>query len=357
MLHRTAFRQLARAAMVHPMNVLELTGTGLDSLTFTERASPALGARDLLVRVRAASLNYRDLAIARGEYGGYARPLVLGSDAAGEVVAVGSRVTRFAVGARVCPIDTPDWIAGAPDERTFEKRLGGPADGVFSELLCVSEDAAVATPAHLTDEEAACLAVAGVTAWQALFVLGQLCPGDVVVVQGTGGVSLFALQLARLAGAQVIALSRSATKLARMKDLGATHTVDTSATPAWDSEVLRLTHGRGADIVVDVAGGDALSRSITAARVSGLVVALGFLDGASSTLDLPAAIRRSVTVRTSSGRSRASFEALCRALTSGGVRPVIDRVFEFARAPEAFAHLATGAPFGKIVLRVGAEAR
>jgi NADPH:quinone reductase-like Zn-dependent oxidoreductase len=334
------------------MKTFELSGIGVDSLVFAERPMPPVGPHDLLLRVRAASLNYRDLAIARGEYGKVSLPLVLGSDAVGEVIETGAEATRFAAGERVIPTDTPDWISGPPDERTLRRRLGGPLPGVLSELMVVSEEAAVAAPTHLTDEEAATLGGAGVTAWQALYTADRIRPGETVVVQGTGGVSLFALQLARLGGAEVIVTSRSADKLARAVALGATRGIDTQATPEWELEVLRLTRGRGADVVIDVVGGASLARSIAAARVGGVVVVLGFLDGASSNVDLPAAIRRSVTLRSYSGRSRESYEGLVRALSSSDIRPVVDRVFDFDAAREAFAYLASGAQFGKIVIRV-----
>jgi NADPH:quinone reductase-like Zn-dependent oxidoreductase len=216
----------------------------------------------------------------------------------------------------------------------------------------VHEEAAVAVPAYLSDEEAASLCGAGVTAWQALYVLTQLCPGQHVLVQGTGSVSLFALQLARLGGAEVSVLSRSAEKLTRARALGAHHAIDTTAVPGWESAVLALTGGRGVDVVIDVLGGEQLNRSIAAVRVGGSVIAARFLDGMSSQLDLPSAIRRSVTLRTTSGRSRENFEAFMRALEIGRLQPVIDRVFAFAQADRAFDYLGRGSAFGKVVVRV-----
>jgi NADPH:quinone reductase-like Zn-dependent oxidoreductase len=333
------------------MKTLELQGVGLHALVFAERPTPSIGPRDLLLRTRAVSLNYRDVAIARGEYGNYKLPLILGSDAVAQVVEVGADVSRFAAGDRVCPADTPDWIAGEPDEQRMKMRLGGPLDGALAELFAVPEEAAVSAPAHLTDEEAATLCGAGVTAWQALYVLGHLRPGQVVVVQGTGGVSLFALQLAKLGGAEVIVTSRSTDKLARARALGATHAIDSREHSAWEREVLRLTGGRGADVVVDVVGGASLGRSIAAARVGGVVVSLGFLESQTSTLDLPATIRRGITFCTSSGRSRDSFEALNRAIEANRMRPVVDRTFDFANVRDAFAYLASGSQFGKVVVR------
>jgi NADPH:quinone reductase-like Zn-dependent oxidoreductase len=222
---------------------------------------------------------------------------------------------------------------------------------VLAEFFVAPENACVRAPAHLTDEEASTLCGAGVTAWQALYAIGRLAPGQTVVVQGTGGVSLFALQLARLGGAEVIATSRSAAKLARARELGATHGIDTRAHGDWHTEVLRLTRGRGADVVVDVVGGESLARSIAAVRLGGTVVSLGFLESQTSTLDLPTAIRRAVTLTTSTGRSREAFEALNRAIEVSGMRPIVDRVFPFAEAREAFGYMASGAQFGKVVVR------
>jgi NADPH:quinone reductase-like Zn-dependent oxidoreductase len=239
----------------------------------------------------------------------------------------------------------------------LRRRLGGPEDGVLAEWLCVHESAAVAVPAHLSDEEAATLAGAGVTAWQALYVLGRLCPGQHVLLQGTGSVSLFALQLARLGGAEVTLLSRSERKLAQARALGANHLLHTARLSEWPAEVLRITHDHGVDLVVDVLGGAQLNRSIAATRVGGTVVALGFLDGMTSSVDLPSAIRRSISIRTSSGRSRESFAAFMRALAVGELHPPVDRVFEFADARAAFESLARAEGFGKTVLRLSRAQR
>lgn len=334
------------------MKVLELTGVGLDTLTIVERPLPSLGARDLLLRIRAATLNYKDLAIALGKYGDYARPLVLGSDAVGDVVEVGANVTRFAKGDRVCPCDTPDWISGGPDEQRIARRLGGPNSGVFSEHFAVSEDAVVSAPEHLSDEEAASLAGAGVTAWQALFDIANVKPGDSILLQGTGGVSVFALQLANVVGARTFVTSRNLEKLERARELGATHGICTADTPEWDRELLRMTGGRGVDVVVDVVGGASLSRSISATRVGGTVVVLGFLESTKATIDLPNAIRRAITIRTSSGRSRASFEAFARAVSANGMRPVVDRTYDLEQFRDAFEFLASGKQLGKIALRM-----
>ena len=326
----------------------------LDGLIMTDRPIPPPGPRELLVRVRAASLNYRDLAIARGEYGSFTLPLVPGSDAAGEVVAVGDGVGRFAAGDRVCLAYVPDWVDGPVRAGVARRRLGGPTDGVLSEYLCAHEEAAVRAPAHLSPLEASTLPIAGVTAWQAMVEDGGLRAGDVVGVSGTGGVSLFAVQIARAAGARVIAVGRDAGKLARVQALGA-EVVNSTRQPDWEARVLELTGGAGVDLFVDVVGGEALARSIAATRVGGTVCAVGFVAGARASLDLLALLRRAVTVRAASAGSRASFEALVRAMEAGALRPCVDKVFDFTLdgVRAALLHLAEGRPFGKVVVGLG----
>jgi len=327
----------------------------LDDLVLVETPIPVPGPRELLVRVAAVALNYRDLAIARGEYGTYALPLVPGSDAAGEVVRLGDGAKRFAVGERVGLAYVPDWVDGPIRADVTRRRLGGPVDGVLAEYRCVHEDAVVRAPSHLSAIEASTLPIAGVTAWQALVEDGRLRAGDVVGVSGTGGVSLFVVQIARAAGARVIVVGRDADKLARVEAMGAS-TVSSSAEPLWERRVLDLTSDRGVDVFVDVVGGEALARSVAATRVGGTVCAVGFVGGAEASLDVIALLRRAVTIRAASGGSRASFEALVRALEASELHPVVDRVFGFtvAEVRAAFEHLAHGHPFGKVVIRVGA---
>lgn len=325
-------------------------GRGLESLVLTERPVPEPGPHELRVKLRAVSLNYRDLAILQGTYGHYTRPLVPVSDGVGEVVAVGARVRRFKVGDRVIPVYVPDWVRGGPTEENTRRRLGGPLDGLLREYAVVHEEEAVAAPAHLTDAEAATLPIAGVTAWHALFTAGRTGPGDTVVVQGTGGVSLFALQLARMAGARVLVTSRSPAKLERAVALGATAGIHTGTEPEWDARALALTDGRGADHVVDVVGGDGVERSISAARVGGTVTLVGFLDSAAVRFDLTKALRRIVRLQAVSVGSREDLESLGRALAAQGVRPVVDRVFSFDDARAAYEYLASGAQFGKVVI-------
>lgn len=323
----------------------------LGALTPQERADPAPGPRDVILRMRALSLNYRDLAIARGHYHAAVEPpLVPISDGAGEVVAVGREVTRFRKGDLACPIYLPDWIDGPPTPEKLRRRLGGPTDGLMAELVCVHEQAAVRAPSHLDPEEAATLPVAAVTPWHCLFELGQVRPGETVVVLGTGGVSLSALQFARLAGSRPIVVTRRAEHAAALRALGA-HAVVVDRSNGWPTQVMELTDGAGADVVIDVVGADSVGRSIAATRHGGVVHVVGYAAGEDARFDIFEAIRHAVTVRIATAGSRHDFEALTRALEQHRLRPPVDRVFAVADFPSAFEQLQRGGQFGKIVLR------
>jgi len=298
--------------------------------------------------MQAASLNYRDLSIANGEYGQYALPLVPVSDGAGVVTAVGSEVRRFRIGDLVCPAYVPDWIAGPIRQETAVRRLGGPIDGVLSELVCVDEEAAVRAPAHLSAAEAATLPVAGVTAWQVMFAEGQLKAGQTLAVQGSGGVSLFVVQLARAAGVRVLSLLRGNARRDALERLGAE--VFDSTLPDWPEQLRAATAGRGVDLFVDVVGGPMVPQAIGATRVGGKVVLVGYVGGTSVTLDLIAVLRRGVTLQAASGGSRTSFEELVRFLEVHELRPLVGARFAFDQVRAAYQHLASGKPLGKVVI-------
>ena len=333
------------------MKVVELKNrTGIDSLVIGERPVPEPAPGEIQIRIEAATLNYRDLAIARGSYGSFALPIVPLSDACGEVSALGEGVTRFAVGDRVCPLYVMDWISGPPEAEAVARRLGGPQDGVLAQVVCVPARSAVRAPRHMSALEAATLPIAGVTAWQALFVQGRVTPGDVVVVQGTGGVSMFALQLARAAGATVIATSSSKDKAERARALGASEVINYREHRDWQHRVVELTGGRGADHVIDVVGGENLSRSVGAVRIGGTLSLIGFLDDTRGIIDLPEAFRRVVTLSCISVGSRAAFEALVAASEACELRPVVGRVFGFDEVHAAYEHLAAAAHFGKVAI-------
>ena len=320
----------------------------LDDLRCAEQPPPAPGPLQILLRMGSASLNYRDLSIARGEYGSFRLPLVPVSDGAGTVIAVGAQVRRFHIGDLVCPSYVPDWIDGAIQEETARRRLGGPADGVLRELMCVDEDAAVRAPAHFDAAQAATLPVAGVTAYNALFAGGDLMAGQTVAVQGSGGVSLFVVQLARAAGIRVLSLLRGRDRREVLERLGAE--VFDSEQSDWPEQLRAATAGRGVDLFVDVVGGTMLPQTIAATRVGGSVVLLGYAGGRSVTLDLIPVIRRAVTLRAISGGSRTTFERLVRFLEEHQLRPVIAARFPFHEARAAYEHLATGRPIGKVVI-------
>jgi NADPH:quinone reductase-like Zn-dependent oxidoreductase len=326
---------------------------GLDHLALVERPEPYPGPGQALVRVRAASLNYRDLLMVQGSYNRKQKlPLIPCSDGAGEVVAVGDGVTRVRAGDRVCAIFAQGWLAGEPGRDLVRTTLGGPLDGMLAESVVLSADGLVKVPDHLSDEEAATLPCAAVTAWSALIEGGGLKAGDTVLVLGTGGVSIFALQLAVLAGARVIVTSSSDDKLERARQLGAAHVVNYRQVPEWGARVKELTGGEGVDHVLEVGGAGTLAQSLQAVRAGGRIYLIGVLAGNSTDISLPAIQMRRVRIDGILVGSRASFEALNRAVALHRLRPVIDRTFPLAEARAAFDHMAAGAHFGKICVRL-----
>jgi NADPH:quinone reductase-like Zn-dependent oxidoreductase len=333
---------------------MELRGTGFEGLVETERPQSEAGAGEVLVRVRAASINYRDLALVRGEYGALPLdPLVPLSDGAGEVVSAGEGVTRFRPGDRVIFAMRPEWREGRPTRRAVAASLGMTLDGVLAEYRVAREHELVRTPEHLSDEQAASLPIAAVTAWTALVVNGNLRAGEWVVIQGTGGVSLFALQFASRLGARTIVLSSSDEKLERAKQLGATHTINYRTTPRWDEAAIALTGGEGAEHVLDIGGRETLERSLEALRPGGNLYLVGFVGGMKVELDLPKILRKVPVVRGLSVGPIEAFEQMNEAIEEWKLEPVIDRTFERGELKEALMYLADGAPFGKVVLRVG----
>ena len=304
-----------------------------------------------MVRIRAVSLNFRDLAVLRASKK-RAKRIVPASDGAGDVVAVGERVTRVKVGDRVAAAFFPTWTSGGLTKDHHANALGGLIDGVLAEHVVLPESACVRIPAHFSFEQASTLPCAGVTAWNALFEATSLRPGDTVLVQGTGGVSVFALQLARAAGAQVIATSSSAAKRARLEQMGAVTTIDYRQEPKWGDVVRAATGGRGVDIVVEVGGAGTFDESVKALCYGGTMSLLGILAGMEGTVNTYAILQKNVRVHGVYVGSVVMFEALVRALEASKIEPVIDRVFPFSEARAAYEHLASGAHFGKVVIRV-----
>lgn len=332
------------------MAALEARDFSIASLALGRRPIPEARRGEILIRLKAASLNYRDLAILVQKYlPNLPLPYVPASDACGEVVAVGPEVTRFKVGDRVMPIYTQSWYDGYPTpEMRTQRTLGGPLSGVLQEYIAVPAEDAVSVPAHLTDAEAATLPIAALTAWSTLQE-GGVKPGASVLVQGTGGVAIFALQFARLAGARVIALSSSDEKLARVRDLGAETGINYRTNPDWHLAVKEATGGRGVDIVVETAGGT-LEKSLASLAFGGFVGVVGFVAGYRADIPLRAVLGPMIRIQGIAVGSRARFEAMNRAIAAHGMHPVVDSRFPLARGAEAFQHLQDGKHFGKVVI-------
>lgn len=332
------------------MRAMEARAFSIDSLNLLQRPVPKPRRGELLIRIKAASLNYRDLAVlVEGYLPTLPLPYVPVSDACGEVVEVGEDVTRFKVGDRVNPIYTQGWHDGYPTLELRTKRtLGAPLTGVLQDYVTVPAEDAVHAPAHLTDGEAATLPIAALTAWSTLQE-GGVKPGSTVLVQGTGGVALFALQFAKLAGAKVIATSSSDEKLARAKQLGADACINYRTTPAWEGPVKEATGGRGVDIVVETAGGS-LHQSLAALAFGGFIGVVGFVGGYKAEIPLRAVIGPMVRIQGIAVGSRARFEAMNRAISQHGLRPVIDSTYPLEKTADAFTHMRAGKHFGKIVI-------
>lgn len=325
--------------------------TDFDALTMVDRPPPPLGPNDVRVEVKAVSLNYRDLSVARSAVRRKV-PIVPASDGAGVVREIGANVTRLVVGDRVAASFFPTWLDGPLSDFHHSNALGGGRDGMFAEEVVLPESAWVRFPEHLTFEQAATLPCAGVTAWHALFEAAALKPGETLLLQGTGGVSVFALQLAKAAGAHVIMTSSSAEKRERALALGADHVLDYRADPKWGESAKAWTGGRGVDLVVDVGGPGTLGQSIVALRYGGTVSILGVLTGTRGEVDTYAIFHKTLRVAGIYVGSVAMFERFGRALGARRIEPIVDRVFPFEEARAAYEHLASGAHFGKVVVRM-----
>ncbi|MBK7952959.1 MAG: NAD(P)-dependent alcohol dehydrogenase [Candidatus Accumulibacter sp.] len=326
---------------------------GMANLQIAERPRPQPGPGQVLLRMLASSLNFRDLVVPERGYGSFTGtlPLIPISDGVGEVVEVGPGVTRVAVGDRVCPTFFQGWIAGEPDLARMTASLGGPIDGTMAEFMCLSEQGMVKVPAYLSDLEAAALPCAALTAWSALQTHAALAPGERVLVQGSGGVALFALAFAKLAGAQVTVISSSDAKIERLKALGADATINYRTTPEWSKPAREITGGRGFDQIVELGGEKTLPQSLRCIRPGGTLSMIGVLSGSSLATPLGLIITRQVRLQGVTVGHRDGFEAMLRAMEQHRVPVTVDRVFEFAALKDALAYLKSGAQFGKICIR------
>ena len=326
-------------------------GTSIDQLIVDSVQVPAPAAGQVLVAIKAVSLNYRDLAVVTGRYPrNAAQPTIIASDGAGEVVAVGDGVTKFRVGDRVVGSFFQKWISGPYAREYGASALGGGIDGVLTQFRVFDQEGLLPVPGHMSLEEAATLPCAGLTAWNALVPTMHVQAGDTVLLLGTGGVSIFGLQFAKMHGARVIITSSSDEKLARAKALGVDETINYKTTPEWDKEVLRLTGGHGVDMVLEVGGGETFVRSMNSVRASGQMAVIGVLTGVAGTIPVGLIGIQTLSVRGIFVGSVAMFEDMNRALASNQLHPVIDRVFPFDQSSDALRYMQSAQHFGKIVI-------
>ena len=325
---------------------------GIDTLERRDGPTPKPGRGKILVRMRAASLNYRDLNVSLGRpaRGTLPENLIPLSDGAGEVVELGPDVSRVKVGDRVAGLFMQTWLGGDMEPAHVESSRGGAIDGVLAEYVVFDQDGVVHVPAHLSFEEGATLPCAGVTAWNALYAMKPLKVGETVLILGTGGVSIFALQFAHAAGARVIATSSSDDKLVKAKALGASDGINYRQHPEWQNEVMALTNGRGVDHVVEVGGAGTLARSVESARIGGQVHLIGVLTGGE--INPVPVLRRNTILRGIYVGSRQMFEAMNAAITQHKIKPVIDRVFPFEEARAAYHYMKGQTHVGKVVIRI-----
>lgn len=334
------------------MKAYTTRGDGIEALVLRDLPDPEAGEGQVVVRMLAASLNFRDLLVVRGAEGWKPSseriPL---SDGVGEIVAVGEGASRWKLGDRVCGLFLPRWIDDELTDDKYVAALGGPAaDGVLAEYAAFDEEALVAAPAHLSNEEAATLPVAALTAWHAVVHRSRVRPGQSVLIQGTGGVSIFATQFVAALDGRPIVLSSSDAKLERARELGAVATVNYRAVPAWEEAVLELTGGRGVDHVVEVVGGANLNRSLRAVRVSGSISFIGLIGGLGAPIDTYRFVTRNVRIHGIETGSRAMFEEMVGFMEARGLVPVVNERFGFDRVREGMGYLAGGAHLGKVVV-------
>jgi NADPH:quinone reductase-like Zn-dependent oxidoreductase len=334
------------------MKAFVLESHSIDGLKLVERPNPVPGPGEVLVKIKAVSLNYRDLLIAKGLYSKDPLPRVPCSDGAGEIVETGRDVARVKAGDRVCNAFFPGWVEGAQTPQKAATSLGAAHDGTLAEYLVLPEEGVSLIPAHLSYEEAATLPCAALTAWNALFVAGNVKPGETVLVQGTGGVSIFALQLARFAGARVLATTSDDKKMKRLLELGADAVCNYKSNPDWDRWAREKTNDVGVDHVIEVGGVGTLDKSFNATRMGGHIAIIGVLTGATGEVATRKIVMKALRLSGIFVGSRAMLDAMNQAIAQAKIKPVIDKIFSFEDAPKAFRHLESSAHFGKVVIRI-----
>ena len=331
--------------------VRTIGGSSIEELVFDEVTVPEPGPTQVLVAMRAVSLNFRDLAVVTGRYPRNAsQPTIIASDGSGEVIAVGHGVTSFQTGDRVAGSFFQTWKTGPFAREYGASALGGAIDGVLTQFRVFDQEGLVRIPEHFSYQEGATLPCAGLTAWNALVPTSHVQAGDTVLLLGTGGVSIFGLQFAKLHGARVIITSSSDEKLARAKALGADETINYKTSPEWDKEVLRLTDGKGADMVLEVGGAGTFARSMNSVRASGQIAVIGVLTGVAGTVPVGLIGLQTLSVHGIYVGSVAMFEDMNRAIAANQLHPVIDRVFPFGQFADALRYMQSAQHFGKIVI-------
>jgi NADPH:quinone reductase-like Zn-dependent oxidoreductase len=334
------------------MQAYEIQSFGFEGIRRVDRPEPTIGPGQVLLKMLACSLNFRDLMMAGGQYNPKLKmPCTPLSDGVGQVVAVGLGVSRVKVGDRVAGAFMPKWIAGEITEERARSALGGGGDGMLAELVAIDAEGVVLVPAHLSDEQAATLPCAAVTAWHALVSEGGMKSGDTVLLQGTGGVSIFALQFALAGGARAIITSSSDEKLKRALAMGAHEGINYMSTPDWDKRVRELTDGRGVDFIVEVGGAGTLTQSMKCIKAGGQISLIGVLTGGAGQINPLPILMRNIRVQGIFVGSREMFEAMNRSITLDKLEPVVDRVFPFSEAAEAYRYMQSAQHFGKVVIK------
>jgi NADPH:quinone reductase-like Zn-dependent oxidoreductase len=343
------------------VKVWRIPSFGIDNLELFETPPPSAGPGQVVIKVHAVSLNYRDLMMVKGFYNPkMALPRIPCSDGAGEIVEIGRGVTELQLGDRVAGIFMQNWFDGPPSLVRYRGALGGDVDGMLAEYVVLNASGVVKLPAHLSYEEAATLPCAAVTAWNAVVTAGAVKPGDTVMIQGTGGVSIFALQFAKLLGARVLGTSASDEKLVRAKTLGLDAGLNYKSEPDWADWVLENSkgkdeaHGEGAELIVEVGGAGTFTQSLKAVKVGGMIAQIGVLAQSQEPLQIPLILRKQVRVQGIYVGSRAQFETMNRAISLNGLKPVIDSEFVFSDARAAFQKMESASHFGKIVIKTAA---